>query len=269
MPELAEVEYYRKCWNPGIGKTVRKVELHPRARIFRETDTRALERRLPGCRFLSSRAHGKNLLFEFSGGHWLGGHLGMTGRIRSDLPDCAVGRHDHLVIRMTGCALVFSDSRMFGRIRYDFCESGPPDWWRQLPPEILSEGFTRARLREALVRRARTPVKTLLLDQTIFPGIGNWMADEICWRIGLDPATPAGRLDQGRASGLWRATRQVSRQALRVIGDGWKTPPDTWLFNHRWTDGGHCPRPGCGAPLHRADLRGRTTCWCPRCQEKE
>ena len=269
MPELAEVEFYRKCWDPGIGETVRKVDLHPKARIFREVDTGALRSGLRGSRFLSSHSHGKNLLFEFSGGHWLGGHLGMTGKIQTVAPGYRTGKHDHLLPRLNNCVLVFSDPRMFGRVRYERCEEGPPSWWQQLPPEILSKEFTRKRIGEVLTRRAKTPVKTLLLDQAVFPGIGNWMADEICWRIGLDPATPAGRLCNDQASTLWKATRQVCRQALRVIGDDWKTPPDSWLFNHRWKDGGHCPRRGCGAELERADLRGRTTCWCPRCQRSK
>ena len=34
MPELAEVEYYRKQWNPGLGRPVRAVLVHERAKIF-------------------------------------------------------------------------------------------------------------------------------------------------------------------------------------------------------------------------------------------
>ncbi|MDB3941321.1 hypothetical protein N9406_10165, partial [Verrucomicrobiales bacterium] len=97
-------------------------------------------------------------------------------------------------------------------------------------------------------------------------GIGNWMADEICWRLQIPPATRSGELTDEQLDAVWKITRQVSRDALRVIGDDWKTPPNSWLFNHRWKDGGNCPRRGCGTGLERADLRGRTTCWCPQCQ---
>jgi formamidopyrimidine-DNA glycosylase len=50
MPELAEVDYFRKRWNPGLGETVVDVEVHPQARIFRETDPAALKRHLTGLR---------------------------------------------------------------------------------------------------------------------------------------------------------------------------------------------------------------------------
>lgn len=266
MPELAEVEYYRKEWNPGIGHPVRRVDLHPGARLFRETSTDLIRRRLPGSVLEESRTHGKNLLFRFSGGAWLGGHLGMTGELRTEPPGYQPGKHDHLVLHTDAGALVFTDPRMFGRVRFELSPGEPPEWWRQLPPEVLSVGFSAARVTDFLRRHRRTPVKTALLDQTIFPGIGNWMADEICWRLRWHPARPCGSLDAGEAGELRKSVRQVARDALRVIGDGWQEPPDTWLFNHRWDRDHRCPRRGCGALLIRQDLRGRTTCWCPACQ---
>ena len=38
MPELAEVEYFRKRWDAGLGKRIVAVQLHGEKRIFRETD---------------------------------------------------------------------------------------------------------------------------------------------------------------------------------------------------------------------------------------
>ena len=264
MPELAEVDYFRKQWNAGLGRPIRRVHAHANARVFRETSVRLLTQKLAGSTFEASFAHGKNLLFAFSGGHWLGGHLGMTGRLEARPPDARPEKHDHLVLFTDAVALVFADPRMFGRVRF---ESGPepPEWWRDSPPEILSNDFTTARVADFLKRRARTPIKTLLLDQAGFPGIGNWMADEICWRLRWHPARLAGEFAE-RAPELRRALRLLARQALRVIGDDWGDPPDSWLFNHRWENGGRCPRGGCRAELVRADLRGRTTCRCPRCQ---
>ena len=52
--------------------------------------------------------------------------------------------------------------------------------------------------------------------------------------------------------------------SLRVIGEDWSDPPDSWLFNHRWEKGGRCPR--TRGPLSHATIGGRTTCWSPRRQ---
>jgi len=44
MPELAEVEWYRKQWNAGLGKKIVDVRLHSGNRVFRGTDSRGLQR---------------------------------------------------------------------------------------------------------------------------------------------------------------------------------------------------------------------------------
>lgn len=266
MPELAEVEYFRKVWSPGLGHAVRRVDLHPLARVFRDTSTELIRRKLPSATFEASFAHGKNLLFQFSGGNWLGGHLGMTGSLRVETAGFPAGKHDHLVLGFDRMSLVFTDPRMFGRIRFEVSKEGPPDWWRELPPEVLSDAFTKERVADFLHRHRKTPIKTLLLDQAAFPGIGNWMADEICWRLRWHPARLSGDVSAKEKTALWKMVREVARDALRVIGPDWGEPPDSWLFNHRWDRDHRCPRRGCGTLLVRAALRGRTTCHCPRCQ---
>ena len=87
MPELAEVEFYRRQWDPGLGQKIVAVQLHAQKRIFRGSDPRAMKRELTGRRFLRSFAWGKQMLFQFSGGNWIGIHLGMTencGRSHQD-----------------------------------------------------------------------------------------------------------------------------------------------------------------------------------------
>ncbi len=267
MPELAEVDYYRKQWSAGIGEVVSRVLVHPAARIFRDTPAAAMERGLPGRRFLASHGHGKQMMFEFSDGAWLGLHLGMSGELRTGAPDYEPAKHEHFVMVLESVSLVFSDYRMFGKVTLEITDDGQaPLWWQKLPPQLMDRGFTKKRMSDFIRRFPRTPLKTLLLDQRGFPGIGNWMADEICWQLKISPQTPSGGLDEPALDALWKMTRRVSREAMRVIGADWGDLPDSWLMNHRWRDGGICPRRGCKNDLTRADLRGRTTCWCPVCQ---
>src|SRR5450432_2090025 len=125
MPELAEVEYFRKRWDPGLGQTIVRVQLHGTKRIFRGTDVRALTRRLVRQKLLRSVARGKQMLFVFSDDNWLGLHLGMSGKLRIEPPQFTAGKHDHLVLRQEAQALVFSDARQFGRVRF-FHDREPP-----------------------------------------------------------------------------------------------------------------------------------------------
>lgn len=262
MPELAEVHFFQRRWAPARGKRVRSVHGHWDKRIFRGADTTGLRRNLPGKTLTGAATSGKQMLFCFGPSCWLGVHLGMTGKLdlASDKP---TGKHDHLVIESSVGFLVFTDPRLFGRVRTHF-EPSPPDWWTQRPPDILGRAFTTNYLERAFHRRSKSPLKALLLDQSLFPGIGNWMADEICWRAGFWPGLPAGNLNSGQIQLLRRVTRQVTRDAIRVIGTDWSRPPDHWLFNHRWEAGHRCPR--CQHPLNRNSIAGRTTAWCSVCQ---
>lgn len=263
MPELAEVVYYSRQWDAALHKRILRVQVHATSRVFRGGDAGQLAKALTGSDYLQPLTHGKNMLFSFSGGVWLGGHLGMTGKLLAAAPDFAPEKHDHLVLFTADCALVYRDPRMFGLWRVDRGPE-PPAWWRALPPEILSKAFTAARVGEILRRRPRTPLKFLLLEQSLFPGIGNWMADETLWQLKLHPSTPAGSVN---AAALHKTLQAITRTALRTIGRDFSDPPGTWLFSHRWEAGGTCPR--CGETLTRAGLRGRTACWCPKCQAGE
>src|SRR5437588_764248 len=100
--------------------------------------------------------------------------------------------------------------------------------------------------------------------QECFPGIGNWMADEILWRARIHPKIAAGKLNAARRVSLFREIRFVCREAMRIIGHDFSDPPKSWLFPHRWEKGGDCPR--CKNSLRHATIGGRTACWCPTCQ---
>ena len=268
MPELAEVEFNRKQWDRGLGQPIKKIATHPKARIYRDIPAAAVQRGLKNRNFIKSHTHGKQMMFEFSDDAWLGLHLGMTGKLHTRPSGSEVEKHDHLVIELTDTQLVFTDPRMFGKLTLDLTNNGePPDWWQALPPQPQEPRFTKAKHLTFARRFPKTPIKTLLLDQRGYPGIGNWMADEICWKARIAPQSPTGSLTDEQLDSIWQLTRKVSRDALRIIGSDWSTPPKSWLFTHRWKDGGICPRREChGSELVRADLRGRTTCWCPECQ---
>jgi formamidopyrimidine-DNA glycosylase len=263
MPELAEVEFFRRQWDPGLGQKIARVELHARKRIFRGANARAIQRELTGRRLVRSFAWGKQMLFEFSGGNWIGLHLGMTGKLRIEPQAFRPEKHDHLVLHQAKRALVFRDTRLFGRVRFHHGKSSPP-WWRAGGPDIASESFDQEFLDAFLRRHARAPVKSVLLLQSGFAGIGNWMADEILWRAKIAPLTAAGALSATQRARLFRETRFVASESLRIIGPAFADPPRDWLIHQKWKRDGVCPRHG--SLLRKQMIGGRTTAWCPRCQ---
>ncbi len=265
MPELAEVEQSRRLWQVGQGAKVLEVVLgDAKSRIFRSAHPKELVRALTGQKLFDSEARGKQMVFRFGnrGKLWLGLHLGMTGELRVEEPNYRLLKHDHLILRQARRSLVFSDQRRFGRVLFGQSEV-TPSWWAKLPPSILSDQFKRTLVAEFCRRRKGSPLKVLLLMQERFPGIGNWMADEILWRARLNPRTPSGTLSESEITTLYRVTRSVCANAIKEMDKNWEFPK-SWLFAHRWQNGGKCPR--CRTGLVREMVGGRRTCWCPNCQ---
>jgi len=269
MPELAEVEFFRKRWAlAATGCRVIAVEIHDRAKIFRGATPGQIRTSLAGATLRSSETAGKQILFRYSANAWLGIHLGMSGDLTVQRPDAAVGKHAHLVLRTAKYALVLEDPRMFGRVRFHVGETAPT-WWSRIAPAILSKAFTVTAVAAFLRRRARAPIKVVLLMQERFPGIGNWMADEILWRAGIHPRRLCGSLTSAEVKRLWRECRRVCRIALvTVAGKGDTLPeslnqgiPKSWLMPHRWQPGGKDPV--TGEKLRRTKIGGRTTVWSP------
>jgi formamidopyrimidine-DNA glycosylase len=101
--------------------------------------------------------------------------------------------------------------------------------------------------------------------QNGFPGIGNWMADEILWRAKVLPSKRTGRLRARERDAIFRATKFVVRRSLETLGRDFSDPPHNWLIHQKWKRAGVCPIHR--TPLRRATVAGRTTAWCARCQK--
>jgi formamidopyrimidine-DNA glycosylase len=275
MPELAEVEWYRKQWEAGRGDVIVDIRLHTGKYVFRGTNTDALREKLVGQKLVRSTRHGKQMLFEFSGDNpetigaresirsWLGVHLGMTGKTHVESRDFRPAKYDHLVLYQGSRALVFTDPRQLGHVRFHH-GSAKPDWWKRDVPEIDSPAFDQKFFNKILDRHRKAPIKAVLLMQSGFPGVGNWMGDEILWRAKVIPSKRSGKLSSRECIAILRAAKFVVRRSLETLGKDFSDPPTTWLIHEKWKRNGVCP-------LHRTPLRhttigGRTTAWCSRCQ---
>ena len=108
----------------------------PKSGSFAGPMPRRLEKALTGAKLLGSEGHGKQMLFRFSGGASVGIHLGMSGRLRVE--SLGFPRQTRsLVLFQEKRSLVYSDPRMFGRVRFALGK-GEPEWWTNLPPAVIS-----------------------------------------------------------------------------------------------------------------------------------
>jgi formamidopyrimidine-DNA glycosylase len=256
VPELPEVERYRRLAETALRRTIRSVS-SPDAWFLKGAATGPLLRRvLVGHRFVAARRIGKLLLLEVDSGPTVGVRFGMTGTLAVDgrsgvaqLRYAPRRRHrawDRWSVGFEdGGELVVQDPRRLGGVLLD------PDLSR-LGPDATT--ISRSELASALAGSS-TALKARLLDQSKVAGVGNLIADEVLWRAGLSPLRPSGSLT---ANEVRRLHRHLGRTISDLTERGGSHCGE--LMGQRG-DGGHCPRDGIA--LTRSTVGGRTTWWCP------
>jgi endonuclease-8 len=122
------------------------------------------------------------------------------------------------------------------------------------------------------VRRSKTPIGTLLLDQTVIAGIGNVYRAEVLFLEGIHPARLGKDLSEDEVARLWRQARDQLRVGLkrnRIVTVDPKEigKPLARIAREEATYAYHqegCIR--CGTPLDVLPLGGRRTWACRVCQ---
>ena len=258
MPELLEVESYRRQAEAVVGRTIAAVDA-PDAWFVKGGEPAELEAALPGRRVVAVRRRGKLLVLDLDDGSRLGLRFGMTGRLLVD-GAAAIDRLEYssardepawerFTLRFEGGGdLRMRDPRRLGGVSLDPDES-------VLGPDALT--LTVGSLAAALGRSA-APLKARLLDQARVAGIGNLLADEILWRAGFDPARHAGSLSQDELATLAEAIATT----LAELDD--RGGSHTGDLRAGVLADGHCPLDG--TELQRRTIGGRTTWSCPKHQ---
>lgn len=257
MPELIEVETYRRQAEAVVGRTIADAPvLDPLG--LRGADPDAVRAELTGRRVEAADRIGKLLLLP-TDGPVLGLRFGMTGRLLVDGGSSIDGllyggqRDDaawdrYVLVFTDGTELRIRDPRRLGGIQLD------PDTSR-LGPEAST--VTDEQLAAALAG-SRTALKARLLDQSRLAGLGNLLVDETLWRAGIDPARTCDRIEPDEVPLLAAAIRDTVADLTRRGGS------HTGDLQSARVPGASCPRDG--APLDRITVGGRTTYRCPRHQ---
>lgn len=257
MPELIEVEVYRRLADRAVGRRIETVDAPDAWFLKGGIGPAQVRSALEGASVAATRRIGKLLLVDLTDDRpVLGLRFGMTGRLVLDgeAPivrlEYSSGRDDPRWNRFSiafddGATMRISDPRRLGGVQLDPDTSAlGPDAWT----------VTDAQLRAALGRSV-APLKARLLDQSRLAGLGNLLVDETLWRSGLDPARPAGGLCDDEITDLRQTIRATVRQLFRRGGS------HTGDLHLSRTRDGHCPLDG--APLVRRTIGGRTTYSCP------
>ncbi|OBH49083.1 formamidopyrimidine-DNA glycosylase [Mycobacterium mantenii] len=257
MPELPDVEGFRRqLANTLPRRRIQRVRVHDPG-ILRNASAATLTRRLTGHRFTAPRRHGKWLILP-TDGPVLVIHSGMTGHPYFAAAGAEPEKYERLVVSLDKGELRYADLRKLRGVWL----AGHQDDLAQITgpqgPDALGLGLRD--FRDALTGR-KGRLKPTLTDQSVIAGLGNLLADEICWRAKMRPTRTVAGLDDDDVKSLHRAMTQVLRTAVR---HGRVPGLARWLTGARDEPDPHCPR--CGTRLQHAAVGGRTTLWCPRCQ---
>jgi formamidopyrimidine-DNA glycosylase len=221
MPELLEVEYFRRLAERCAGRTILHIDVPDAHALADGRSPRSLRQAVVGRRIELARRHGKLLVLE-TDGPALGLRFGMTGGLVVD-GELAIDRLLYspgtfgtawvrFGIRFDEGELLFHDPRRFGRVSLDPDES-------RMGPDAMA--VTAAELGRALATRGPAPgpaLKARLLDQSAIAGIGNLLGDEILWRASLAPSRPGCA---GSTATWWPRWRTSSSAAAPTPVTSW------------------------------------------------
>lgn len=259
MPELPEVAYNKKY--------VEATSLHKEIKLIRMLEPKILqasekefEESLTGASITEAIRHGKYLFLKTSRNNFLVFHFGMTGRFDFS--------HEDDPPRFTRFYLEFNDNsklfficpRKLGKI---YLADKKEDFIHEHSMGKDALDFNREDFTD-FIQQKKGSIKTALTDQSSIAGIGNMYADEILFQCRIHPKTNTSDLSDNAISQLYTYTREVLETLIKSkeSNDGL---PSNYLTGCR-KEGEKCPR--CNGEIEVMKVSGRSTYFCPSCQEK-
>lgn len=168
--------------------------------------------------------------------------------------------------------LYFNDQRKFGWIKL-LSQAELVEAQKNLGLDIFDPQFTPAYLFSKLQKSYRS-VKTFLLDQHYFAGIGNIYACDALFLAGIHPAASSSKISLKQAKLIHKYLIEIMHQSVLAGGstarDKKYLKPDgtsgqnQFFFRVYQRKGEPCLK--CGTKIEYLKIGGRGTFFCPHCQ---
>lgn len=282
MPELPEVETVMRGLAPAMtGATIVCAAVN--RPDLRWPFPPNMADRLTGKRVHQLRRRSKYILADLDSGETLLIHLGMSGRMLvsgdplgqfvHDHP--MAQKHDHVVLDFdNGARVTFNDPRRFGAM--DLIQTKDLDHHaliKVLGPEPFSNTFNETYLTQKIGAK-KSPIKSVLLDQSIVAGLGNIYVCEVLHKTHIAPQRLAKDVNQNEIANLIPAIRQVLTDAIQAGGsslrDFRQADGELGYFQHSFDvygrEGQVCKNIDCNHEIQRVVQSGRSSFFCPNCQ---
>ncbi len=268
MPELPEVETVLRTLEQQIkGEPILDVEVRLPKMIDRSIPE--FREALIGRHFLRFDRRGKYLLFGMED-KILVSHLRMEGKYWLKETGDPADRHTHVIFTLSnGRSLRYHDTRKFGTMEL---RDYPLDLhsFHGLGPEPFNEEEFTPDYLYAVMKSRNTPLKTILLDQSVVAGIGNIYADEICFACGLRPRMNCRRISKPKCAQIIAETRRILQEAIAAGGTTIRSYTSslgvTGLFQLECMVHAQKTCRVCGGEVKIVRVGGRSSYYCPHCQ---
>lgn len=263
MPELPEVRVVSKFLNKEVkGHKILDIDI-----LYSRMMDDSMKEKLINQKINNIKTHGKYIIFELSN-YDLISHLRMEGKyyIRSHNN---ANKHDHIIFYLDGKILVYNDVRKFGtfdlRKKEETFNVLPLSKIAQEPFDIDVNEFYKN------IKKRRSPLKTILLNQEVIAGIGNIYADEILFLSKLHPLKKGETITKNQAKDLVLNSIDVLSRAILLGGTtiySFKSDGDVGYFaqelkvHNRYKE--KCFT--CQTEIDKLKIGGRTSYFCKKCQ---
>ncbi|MBI2611463.1 bifunctional DNA-formamidopyrimidine glycosylase/DNA-(apurinic or apyrimidinic site) lyase [Candidatus Gottesmanbacteria bacterium] len=275
MPELPEVETIRLQLNKILpGKTVQSVIINnPKSFVGKSSI-------VTGRKIVRVRRFAKVLVIDLDLDVSLAIHLKMTGQL---LYRASPNKHTRVVLTFSdGDRLYFNDQRKFGWMRV--LRNATMQQFSNVPmiesiinnlgPDALNE-LTVNQL-ENILKTSKRPIKLLLMDQAKIGGVGNIYANEALFLSRIDPKLQSGKVSKRQSILLFKNLQKVLKDGIKWKGASRNHFRDIYgkkgmvqeHFSVYDREGNICVNK-CGGKIMRFVLGGRSTFYCPNCQNKQ
>ncbi|MCR5787798.1 MAG: bifunctional DNA-formamidopyrimidine glycosylase/DNA-(apurinic or apyrimidinic site) lyase [Bacilli bacterium] len=272
MPEMPEVETVRKTLLKKLrGYKIESVDVYY---------PKIIESNLDEFKKLSNKTIkdiiriGKWLVFDLDDIYMLS-HLRMEGKYFIKEKGTKAGFHDLVYFHLDhDTDLIYNDTRRFGALAivdkdklYDYPaikKMGYDPYDEKLTKEYLFEKY----------QKTRKYIKTVLLDQTIFSGLGNIYANEVLFASNINPYRPANKVTLDECQKIIDNSRKILKKATEAGGTTIRSYTSSLgvtgrfqfdLFVHA-REKEVCKV--CGEPIICEQINGRSAYYCPKCQSK-
>ncbi|MBU1176867.1 bifunctional DNA-formamidopyrimidine glycosylase/DNA-(apurinic or apyrimidinic site) lyase [Patescibacteria group bacterium] len=271
MPELPEVETIKRQLNRKIkGKKIKSVKINLPKLV--KYPLKKFKNLVKEVKINNITRRAKLLIVELSNNYYLIIHLKLSGQL---IFNGIISKHTHLVYYFTKKnILIHNDVRQFGFVKViskdeldDFFEK------ERFGPEPLSNKFNLKLFKELLLKRKKSKIKIILMDQKFIAGIGNIYSDEILFFAGVLPSRKVETLKNNEIKRIFQGIKEILKLAIKKRGTSSRDYFDIYgkkgnyvpLLKVYQRGGKSCF--SCKSKIKRIKMGSRSAHFCPKCQK--